>query len=294
MSLQENIYFSQTPSNLREDFPPIQFLESIFSKTAHVSDKIPSQFKIPGFFSRQEFEYFSNPDARVGGFGPLFGLVLISLIIGVLVSRTKLSKEYKFIICGITLAVFLTPYPWWARYVGFFYSIVIMLVMLLITSRINISRFIGFFISILLITQSNVLIYGHLQREVSYQRPIYASSEIVNSKTEIDLREQSFSGYRYDWSLKEKFIYQNVEVDFFLNHIAPRLNSSELEIVTSCYLRDGAMSNWLPSKVFEGSSNEFFNVSGVLKLSDQCDLEALIGVQQSWPEMPFLTQDIFK
>lgn len=294
MNLQENIYFSQTPSNLREDYPPIQFLESIFSKTAHVSDKIPAQFKIPGSLSRQEFEYFSNPDARVGGFGPLFGLILILLTIGVLVSRSKLSREYKFIICGIILAVFLTPYPWWARYVGFFYSIVIILILFLITSQIKISRFIGFFASILLITQSSALIYGHLEKEVSYQRPIYASREILDSKTKIDLREQSFSGYRYDWSLGEKFIYQNVEVDFFLNHVAQRLNLSELEIVTSCYLRDGAMSNWLPSKINENSGKEFFNASGLLKLSDQCDLEALSGVQQSWAEIPFLTQDIFK
>jgi len=294
MSLQENIYFSQTPSNLRQDFPPLQFLESIFSKTAHVSDKIPAQLKIPGSLSRLEFEYFTNPDARVGGFGPLFGLVLISLIIGVFVSRSKLSRDYKFFICGITLAAFLTPYPWWARYVGFFYSIVILLTMMLITSRINFSKLMGFFVSTLLISQSIVLVYGHVLKEISYQKPIYSSSEIVDTKTNIELREQSFSGYRHDWSLREKFIYQNVEVDFFLNHIAPRLNPSELEIITSCYLRDGAMSNWLPSNLRRGSGNDFFNVSGVLKLTDQCDLEALMEVQQVWSKIPFLTQDILK
>jgi hypothetical protein len=294
MNLQESIYYSQTPYNLRADFPPIQFLESIFSKTAHVSDKIPSQFKIPGSFSRQELEYFSNPDARVGGFGPLFGLVLISLIIGVLLSRTKVSREYKFIAFGVTLATFLTPYPWWARYVGFFYSIVIVLVMLLITNRIHVSRLIGFFAATLLVAQSLLLTYGHFQKEVSYQRPIYESSRVSDSRTNIELREQSFSGYRYDWSQREKFVYQNIELDFFLNHIAPHLKSAELEIVSSCYLKDGATSNWLPSLLRKGSENEFFNTSGVLKLSDLCDFASLIAVQQKWAAMPFWTQTIFE
>jgi hypothetical protein len=294
INLQENIYYSQTPSNLRNGFPPIQFIESIFSRTAHVSDKIPSQLKIPGSSSRQEFEYFSNPDARVGGFGPLFGLVLIILIIGLVVWKTKLTTEHKLIFLGVTIAAILTPYPWWARYVGFFYSVVIVLIMQFITSRTHIAKFIGYFASILLITQATVLIYGHFQKEVSFHRPIYESSESAQLKTRIDLREQSFSGYRYDWSSGKKFVYQNVEIDFFLNHIAPHLTSSELEIVGSCYLKDGASSDWLPSNVRTGSSDEFFNVSGLLKLSAQCDFDDLNIVQEKWANIPFLTQGIFK
>jgi len=294
INLQENIYYSQTPSNLRDDLRPIQFIESIFSKTAHVSDKIPSQFKIPGSVSRQEFEYFSNPDARVGGFGPFFSLVLIFLVISVVASKAKLSKEHKLILFGITLAAFSTPYPWWARYVGFFYSVVILLIMQSITSRTNITRFLGYFASILLITQATVLIYGHFQKEVSYQRPIYESSEFVEPKSNIDFREQSFSGYRYDWSSNKKFVYQNVEVDFFLNHIAPHLTPSELEIVGSCYLKDGALSDWLPTNVRIVSSNEFFNVSGLLKLSNQCNYGDLNSVEQKWADIPFLRKSIFK
>ena len=163
-----------------------------------------------------------------------------------------------------------------------------------ITSRTNITRFLGYFASILLITQATVLIYGHFQKEVSYQRPIYESSEFVEPKSNIDFREQSFSGYRYDWSSNKKFVYQNVEVDFFLNHIAPHLTPSELEIVGSCYLKDGALSDWLPTNVRIVSSNEFFNVSGLLKLSNQCNYGDLNSVEQKWADIPFLMKSIFK
>ena len=291
-NLQENIYYSQTPGNLREDIQPLQFLQSIFSKTAHVTDKIPAELKFPGTFSKSEFEYFTNPDARVGGFGPFFSLALTLLLIGYLLKNVKSVRFSKFVLVGVTISAILTPYPWWARYVGFFYALIILLLLSIMVSGSQISKVFTVVVSLILSVQSVLLTYGHVQKELNYQKRIYEIDVPIESTSKISFRDQSFSGFRYDWSKSENFVYQNIEVDFFLNHIARNLKESEMKVMDSCYTMNGYESDWLPSSIKSSSTQDFFNTSGILSLKNTCNLNVLSEMQHNWWKIPFQKRSI--
>jgi len=292
-SIQQNIYYSQTASNIIGDYQPIQFLESIFSRTAHVSDKIPSELKFPGVFSKSEFEYFTNPDPRMGGFGPLFSLAVLLLIFSVI--NMKLKKQYltKYLILGTVLAAIVTPYPWWARYIGFLYSIVLLLIFILFNSGSSKRRGLGYAVVGILIFQSLTLFYGHAIKEISYQRPIYAIAAPIQEEIPFELHDQSFSGFRLDWWSGKPYLYENIEVDFFLNHIKPNLSSSDIRVMKSCYSINGTLASWgHPLKLHV--DDEFFNHSGLLKIKLDCDFNLLVSVQKKWATIPFAKQKILR
>ena len=290
-TIQQNIYYSQTAGNIIGDPQPIQFLESLFSRTAHVSDKIPSELKFPGIFSKSEFEYFTNPDARMGGFGPLFSLTVVILILSIINLKFEYSHLTKYLILGTVLASIVTPYPWWARYVGFLYSIVLLLIFILFISGSRKRSGLGYAAVAILVFQSLTLIYGHVHKEFSYQRPIYAVAAPIQEKIPLDLHDQSFSGFRLDWGKKAPYIYENIEVDFFLNHIKPSLSSSEVRIMEACYSINGTSASWgYPLKLHV--DDEFFNHSGLLKIKLGCEFNLLASIQNKWATIPFRKQGI--
>ena len=292
-TIQQNIYYPQTAKNILGDFQPIQFIESLFSRTAHVSDKIPSELKFPGIFSKSEFEYFTNPDARMGGFGPLFSLTVLILIFGAMNMKLKNQHLTKYLIFGTVMAAILTPYPWWARYVGFIYSIVLLFIFLLLISKSTMNRNLGCAAAGILICQSLILLYGHAVKEISHERPIYTIAAPIQEKVPLELRDQSFSGYRLDWGRGKPYLYENIEVDFFLNHIEPNLSSSDIQIVKSCYSVNGTLASWgHPLKLHV--DDEFFNHLGLLKIKEDCDFNLLQGVEKKWSTIPFHKERILR
>ena len=291
-NIQENIYFSQTAQNLYQDPGPTQFIKSMFAKTSHVSSRIDAEFKFPGTFTKSEFEYFSNPDPRVGGFGPMFGLVVLVLILGSLLYKRRPSGFTAYIFLGILGSALLTPHPWWARYIGFVYSLILILLLIQIRSSSLKVRFCGFLAAFLLIFQSSVLIYGQIRKEVEYQRPIYAINASNQETIPTELRDQAFSGFRMDWSKKGSFVYENIEVDFFQNQIKPFLSGTEMKLMESCYSVQGKIASWgHPLK--EHVDDEFFNNSGLLKINQTCNYNLLANVQSRWSNIPFSKRGIF-
>lgn len=285
-NIQENIYFYQTASNIYGEWQPLQFLKSLFSKTAHVNNQIAAEFKFPGFFSRAEFEYFTNPDPRMGGFGPIFSLVLMVIVTGVFFKKEKDSRLAIFLVFAITLSVLFTPYPWWARYIGYAYSIIIMFLFTLIASKAFKAQTAAFVAIALLIFQTLITTYGHLQKENSYQRPIYAITSESGISTPIELRDQAFSGYRLDWMKNDNFVYENIEVDFFFNQIWPALSDSEIKLMETCYKIDKSVVSLIyPGK--QHTDDNFFNNSGLLKIRQECDIRTLSKVQKLWANIPF-------
>ncbi len=88
----------------------------------------PSFLKIPFTFSMDEFRDFTVPDMRIGGFGPLYGGILIVQIAVLALSLPSVFRSHKqfaiSFICYAIPALFLLiaiADSWWARYSAYQY-----------------------------------------------------------------------------------------------------------------------------------------------------------------------------
>lgn len=106
-----------------------------------MSMNTPLQFLGHGRFHNAFFSYFSldknnetglyryiwqivDVDMRIGGFGPMFGLILISSLILLFLQVKKkvhISMSTIIVLCSLPLCVFIFREGWWARYVPFFW-----------------------------------------------------------------------------------------------------------------------------------------------------------------------------
>jgi hypothetical protein len=72
--------------------------------------------KVPGVFKWKELTYFSEPDVRIGGFGPLFSLVaLLALMLWLIRFRRFPFPVSAALLLLIAFFLF-SPGAWWARY----------------------------------------------------------------------------------------------------------------------------------------------------------------------------------
>ena len=102
-----------------------KFFISLFSKTANVTYYSGDpELKLPIIVYNSEKEALLLPDVRIGGFGPLFALVIIISVIVFCVAIFKIIKNnkgfLKYIILSATpilISMLLLGENWWARYV---------------------------------------------------------------------------------------------------------------------------------------------------------------------------------
>jgi len=101
---------------------PEKLFVSVFSETEnyYVGRNDFYTFKFPFSVSAHELTCFTNPDTRIGGFGPLFGsMVIVSLIMlawGAFKDRKASLATSGFMLWVLLSAVIITE-PWWARFV---------------------------------------------------------------------------------------------------------------------------------------------------------------------------------
>ena len=106
------------PANIRGRNKLEIFLLSHLSASA----LLPNEWKIkpPFWFTRPELSVFQdlNPDSRAGGFGPLYGTVLLVALAGVLVWPFWNQVPWQCWIPAVTLMIScLLSQSWWARWV---------------------------------------------------------------------------------------------------------------------------------------------------------------------------------
>lgn len=109
-----------------------KFMISIFSKTENVTYTMKPTPKLPFQVYKSELEALRASDVRIGGFGPLFGLVIITTIIvlgyslAIFIKHEKKNIRYITLpIIAIFLSMILLGENWWARYVPQLYLIVV-------------------------------------------------------------------------------------------------------------------------------------------------------------------------
>ena len=110
-----------TPAFLEESSRPAAFLFSLFAETHSGFATLPS-LKIPFSFTPEEVRFSGGPDARIGGFGPLFSgaIVLAALTAVSMLARKSLSRTSVFALVAAAVVIVVSmifPESWWARYV---------------------------------------------------------------------------------------------------------------------------------------------------------------------------------
>ncbi|HEX7973088.1 MAG TPA: hypothetical protein VF498_01660 [Anaerolineales bacterium] len=116
---QDYIVGQQMPSNFRNKSQLRKLYLSVFSRSQNTYNQKTGPLKNPFSVSLAEIKTFKQVDVRVGGWGPLFGAMLI-LAGGVLALALLEWKGKLWVPLGLIVLVFgtalLNPEVWWARY----------------------------------------------------------------------------------------------------------------------------------------------------------------------------------
>ncbi len=107
--------------------PLSKLLISVFSQSSDhgfwVKSPLPSG-KIPFAIYPCELESFKSVGVRVGGWGPLFGgVLLLSLIL--LLSRVDACRDYYLVLIFLFVISIINPESWWARFNPQLYVLVV-------------------------------------------------------------------------------------------------------------------------------------------------------------------------
>jgi hypothetical protein len=122
---------SVTPPALAPLAPPARLLVSLASETANACPSCPqAEVKWPFVVRSAELRDAALPDARTGGFGPLFSGALLLTALLLAVGRTGASRGAGAVAVLFGLAV-ATPGAWWARLVPFLWLVPIAAIALL-------------------------------------------------------------------------------------------------------------------------------------------------------------------
>lgn len=166
---------------------------SLFSKTENVQHGNRAVHKMPTRISRSELGAMVGPDCRIGGFGPLCGLIVILSFILVMAflllkkDHEKNTKKYVFmaLIGLLMLSAFVNPELWWARYVPQIWLIPFLVIALGIYAAKN--RVCGFIAYILIIAMTinvSLISAAYLYGQVSLNRRLKAEMDLMRKSKE--------------------------------------------------------------------------------------------------------------
>lgn len=121
---------NQIPPNLAHADPATRLIVSSFSAVQMSEEPQPTRLKVPFSVQRSDLRAFATPGARVGGFGPFFGgLLLLSLVTAAMVARNlrRQRDSVAAVAFGLAILVVLTALSGqqtsWARYVPQFWAV---------------------------------------------------------------------------------------------------------------------------------------------------------------------------
>ncbi|MCG7316675.1 hypothetical protein [Brevibacillus laterosporus] len=141
-----------------------KFFVSLFAKSENIIRPNESTMKWPFTVAFEEFQAFIGADARLAGFGPLFGgaVLLTCLVSFALFLRSRQLAKPVFIVSGIIfLTVFINPECWWARYVPQLWFVPILIAMVGLETDKQFTKYASWF---LICTLSiNLLLVGATQ-----------------------------------------------------------------------------------------------------------------------------------
>lgn len=155
-----DIITSNTPVGLLDLNRLEKLYVSIFSETNNEFDTEPKT-KFPLTITKEEVAYAAGIDTRIGGFGPLFGFIIIMTLCLVLVNYRKIDKKdvwsFGIIISVVILSILINPETWWARYIPQLWIIPFLFVLLIVKNKVK-----SYIMYIILLAYSlNIVIIGY-------------------------------------------------------------------------------------------------------------------------------------
>lgn len=145
--------------------------------------------KIPLTYTKNELTQFAVPDLRIGGFGVLFGgiLILSSIInfLGLYFLYSKDRNTFNLIfltILSIIIFIFILEEAWWARYLPQLYLFpIISLYILYYFKQVKINKIISLFLVYLLLFNSYLIIENNIIPNIERYKKI--NNELVQIST---------------------------------------------------------------------------------------------------------------
>lgn len=289
-NLQQEIYEGNTPQALKPIPVVLRNFASPFLKTNDYipGDTLRNSVKQPTQIGVNEFIHSAYADIRVGGYGPLFFLIFVLLLVGLL--QIKSLGKFLLLASPVILGVALTPYGWWTRYSGAGWAIVLIgILILLINSR---NKFFMYVPMILIILQGSltVLIGAAMNSNSKESQSLNDSRNALGSVVVLDL---TFPGERFlQFEKGSKFVFDRIESDFYFNHVDKKLTNTDRKIYGACYpgllqndevneQNDMVISRDYADRLKDAAnktdrSAQLFNTGEVFLISrDNCDFQKL-------------------
>ncbi|MGE7950636.1 hypothetical protein [Lysinibacillus xylanilyticus] len=168
-----------TPEELKGTNRVESLYLSLFSQTSNtLEDGLMSKF--PLSIKESELSTLWAMDIRIGGFGPLFGLIIICTMAGFILWRNDFKTYHGKMAIIVSAVIFLSaivnPEVWWARYVPQLWIVPIIFLITFIIHRINRAKLVFvLFVSLTiginsyLIQKENISMIQELNQSLSLQ-----------------------------------------------------------------------------------------------------------------------------
>ncbi len=152
------------PENYWKMPAPVRFFDSIFSSSSLLRGKgTEASLKLPFTFSTKELETFRETNAKTGGFGPLFGGILVLSLVFLALNFVWLNSfgGQKLAVAGAvvgllgTASIISTSSV--SRFVPFVWWVPVLISLFLMLSPGTVWRFLGFVILIMLVSNLGLI-----------------------------------------------------------------------------------------------------------------------------------------
>ncbi len=160
------------------------------------------RLKIPFSVTLEELRQMSYPDARLGGFGPLFGGTLILTSALALAGLTRITaNRLIYAVCAIiVMSVLANPEPWWARYVPQLWLVPLLLVAFLDTGQSRHAiRWLRVVILALMVANTALIVGSNAYEQTRNTRNVaWQLRQLRDRSLEVEFREFRSNRIRLD------------------------------------------------------------------------------------------------
>lgn len=236
-----DIMTSNTPEELLMMNRMERLFFSLFSQSEnYVGNTSSLKLKIPFTIHLKELDTFTLTDTRIGGFGPLFGgIVLLTLLLMVILI---VSKSGKHLICSLPVYIILVLFTsciiiadaWWARYVPQLWIIPVVEITILLVQKSRLYRYGAIAAVFLLIT--NIFLVSKVYFVSNYNKTLAQKAqfiEIAKQNKPVEVYFGPFGSNRIrlnKYGIKYKEVKSEKELAKYPNVISIHFSTTKIAI----------------------------------------------------------------
>ncbi len=177
--------FLAIPKNLQSKNRFEKFFISILSRSDFIQYPHSTELKLPFSVKRQEILNFKSTHVRIGGWGPIYGGILLLLLfifpIHLYLSRGRLI-DYLWLLALILLSIIVNREFWYARFAPQVWFIPFVLVTALLQENSGIFKRIGQVLLVLLLVNALMVYWGYFSYQVPASAKLHAQLKKIAFK----------------------------------------------------------------------------------------------------------------